>query len=138
MKRDGKLRETMPRHEWDMIWRYHEALMTAMSSAVLASDFANPLDPEAKSEDEGSKDDSGDSLEWDGWEDGSEDQSEDDSGDESGDGSEDESEHGPEDESEDGSEDESEDGSGVEEGGQVMPEKLSTVIKGAEGGRDEL
>lgn len=31
MRSDEALRKTMPSYEWDMIWRYHEALMTSMS-----------------------------------------------------------------------------------------------------------
>ena len=52
MKRDDKLMETMPRHEWELAWQYHESLMIAISAAILASDVvANEID-EAESEDD--------------------------------------------------------------------------------------
>ena len=38
LKGYDKLMKTMPRYEWDMAWRYHGALMTAMSAAILESD----------------------------------------------------------------------------------------------------
>ncbi len=37
MKNDQVLMETMPRYEWDMAWNYHQALMTSISAAMLAS-----------------------------------------------------------------------------------------------------
>lgn len=52
MKKDGEVMETMPGYEWDMAWRYHEALMTSMSAAILASDFAGNADVDGDSEDE--------------------------------------------------------------------------------------
>jgi len=47
MKEDDELMQTIPRYEWDMAWRYHEALVTAMSAAILASDFAEDGDGDA-------------------------------------------------------------------------------------------
>ena len=41
MKEDDTLMQTMPKYEWEMAWRYHEALMTSMSAAILASKFAD-------------------------------------------------------------------------------------------------
>lgn len=72
MKGDAKLMSTMPRYEWDAVWRYHEALMTAMSAAVLASDFSADVfhgksggdddeDSEDDTDEEDSEDDSDDS-----------------------------------------------------------------------------
>ena len=29
---------SMPKYEWDTAWRYHEALVTSLSAAVIASD----------------------------------------------------------------------------------------------------
>lgn len=60
MKSDMKLMESMPRYEWDMAWRYHEALMTAMSSSILASDYVAGVMDEGKDSEDGSSDDSGD------------------------------------------------------------------------------
>ena len=38
---DAALMETMPRHEWDMAWGYHDAMMTSISAALLASGFVD-------------------------------------------------------------------------------------------------
>ena len=37
MKKDDKLMTSMPKYEWEMAWTYHQALMTAISAALLAS-----------------------------------------------------------------------------------------------------
>jgi hypothetical protein len=37
MKKDDKLMTSMPKYEWEMAWNYHQALMTAISAALLAS-----------------------------------------------------------------------------------------------------
>jgi hypothetical protein len=37
MKKDDKLMNTMPKYEWEMAWNYHQALMTSISAALLAS-----------------------------------------------------------------------------------------------------
>ena len=67
MKEDKALKQSMPKYEWEMAWRYHEALMTSMSAAILASEFAEDADrkkDEGHSEDDysdiGSSDDSDD------------------------------------------------------------------------------
>mmetsp|Transcript_10104 Transcript_10104/g.18205 ORF Transcript_10104/g.18205 Transcript_10104/m.18205 type:complete len:532 (+) Transcript_10104:110-1705(+) len=61
MKEDNKLMQSMPKYEWEMAWRYHEALMTSMSAAILASRFADDEVGEAVSgDDEDSGDDSDD------------------------------------------------------------------------------
>jgi len=39
MKSDGVLMKTMPSYEWDMAWTYHQALMTSISAAMLASGY---------------------------------------------------------------------------------------------------
>jgi len=38
IKTNETIKEEMPSYEWEMIWRYEEALMTAISAAILASD----------------------------------------------------------------------------------------------------
>lgn len=38
IKTNETIKEEMPSYEWEMIWRYQEALMTAISAAILASD----------------------------------------------------------------------------------------------------
>ena len=37
MKKDGILMNSMPKYEWEMAWTYHQALMTSISAALLAS-----------------------------------------------------------------------------------------------------
>jgi len=83
LKEDTELMQTMPRHEWDMAWRYHEALMTSMSAAILASDIALDEDGvddyhEGSGDDDSSDDDdeSGDGDDESG--DGTEEEDEDD------------------------------------------------------------
>eukprot|EP00970_Alexandrium_tamarense_P012817 scaffold3091_cov186-Alexandrium_tamarense.AAC.12 len=63
MKNDEKLMASMPNYEWEMSWRYHEALMTAISAAILAADIEKPENiveisgmEEIRSEDESSDD----------------------------------------------------------------------------------
>ena len=34
-KEDTELKASMPQYEWDMAWRYHEALMTSISAALI-------------------------------------------------------------------------------------------------------
>ena len=63
MKNDGTLMESMPKHEWDTAWRYHEALMTAIGSGILASDFAMPLEEDGDSGDDGLASDNAMALE---------------------------------------------------------------------------
>ena len=63
MKEDGELIQTMPKYEWEMAWRYHEALMTSMSAAILASKFADGEVDEADSEDEEDSGDENDEVE---------------------------------------------------------------------------
>lgn len=93
MQEDEALQQSMPKYEWEMAWRYQEALMTSMSAAILASKFAdneNRQENEGDSEDDysdiGSSDDSDDDSDDD--DEYSDDSSEDhdDSGDDSGDG----------------------------------------------------
>jgi len=111
MKTDEKVMETVPGHEWYMVWRYHEALMTSISAAILASGFGGSLDEVGSEDTDGSED-----AEGSGDADGSEDDSEDDSSD---DDDEDEREPDESRESDDNNEDEGE------------PEKIEEV-------RDEL
>ena len=69
LKGDKKLMNSMPKYEWDTAWRYHEALMTSLSAAVIASD----------DEEEGSEDmASGDSEDYASEDDSSDDASSDD------------------------------------------------------------
>lgn len=35
LKGDTELKASMPQYEWDMAWRYHEALMTSISAALI-------------------------------------------------------------------------------------------------------
>jgi hypothetical protein len=39
MKTDVELMKTMPSYEWEMAWTYHQALMTSISAAMLASGY---------------------------------------------------------------------------------------------------
>ena len=73
LKEDKEMIEAVPSYEWETAWRYHEAMMTAISSAILASDFAfvDSNDDAGGSEDESkddsaSEDESGDSASGDG------------------------------------------------------------------------
>ncbi|KAL7547795.1 hypothetical protein ACHAWF_011067 [Thalassiosira exigua] len=54
MKENEGMREKVPKHQWDMAWRYHEALMVALSAAILGSEtaeeFYHPDDPDDASE----------------------------------------------------------------------------------------
>ena len=69
LKGDKELMNSMPKYEWDTAWRYHEALMTSLSAAVIASD----------DEEEGSEDmASGDSEDYASEDDSSDDASSDD------------------------------------------------------------
>ena len=43
----------MPKYEWDVVWRYHKALVTSMSAAILASRFAGGEVDKVDSKDEG-------------------------------------------------------------------------------------
>ena len=74
MKSDDKVMETMPKYEWEMAWTYHQALVTSISAALLASGLLddgvrNPADSDDDSEDqakdlhEGDSNDSGDDSE---------------------------------------------------------------------------
>lgn len=47
MKNDQALMKTMPRYEWDTAWNYHQALMTSISAAMLASDLLTSEDGES-------------------------------------------------------------------------------------------
>jgi hypothetical protein len=71
MKNDDKVMETMPKYEWEMAWTYHQALMTSISAALLASGHVgsgsnDDSEDGAKEMHEGdSNDDSeGDSRDW--------------------------------------------------------------------------
>lgn len=77
MKNDDKVMETMPKYEWEMAWTYHQALMTSISAALLASGLVdsgvrNPADSDDDSEDkskdmhegDGNDDSEGDSEYW--------------------------------------------------------------------------
>ena len=67
LKGDKELMNSMPKYEWDTAWRYHEALMTSLSAAVIASD----------DEEDGSRDmASGDSEDYDSEDDSSDDDDE--------------------------------------------------------------
>ena len=53
LKNDQVLMETMPRYEWDMAWNYHQALMTSISAAMLASDLLPSEHDDSEDEDSG-------------------------------------------------------------------------------------
>ena len=48
MKEDKGLMETMPHYEWEMSWRYHGALMTAISAAILAANIDDARETESR------------------------------------------------------------------------------------------
>ncbi|KAL7527019.1 hypothetical protein ACHAWF_002005, partial [Thalassiosira exigua] len=71
-KENEGLREKVPKHQWDMAWKYHEALMVALSSAILGSEtaeeFYNQTDSDDVSEslgEEESEDEDGESADED-------------------------------------------------------------------------
>jgi hypothetical protein len=41
-KEDKELIASIPEYEWETTWRYHDALMTALSAAVIAADAGLP------------------------------------------------------------------------------------------------
>ena len=61
MKNDQVLMETMPRYEWDMAWNYHQALMTSISAAMLASGLL-PSENDDSEEEEEEEDDFGNNM----------------------------------------------------------------------------
>eukprot|EP00571_Detonula_confervacea_P014899 CAMPEP_0172306364 /NCGR_PEP_ID=MMETSP1058-20130122/7441_1 /TAXON_ID=83371 /ORGANISM="Detonula confervacea, Strain CCMP 353" /LENGTH=540 /DNA_ID=CAMNT_0013018219 /DNA_START=146 /DNA_END=1768 /DNA_ORIENTATION=- len=46
LKEDSKMMESMPKYEWDMAWTYHQAVMTSISAAMLASGLDDEWDEE--------------------------------------------------------------------------------------------
>lgn len=78
MKNDKELMESMPKYEWDMAWRYHEALMTSISAAVVSYDTSYEREEDGYNDnhgsEDGSEDDSEDGSSDDSSEDGSEDE----------------------------------------------------------------
>lgn len=63
VKNDDKVMETMPKYEWEMAWTYHQALMTSISAALLASDIVNPAGSDDDSEESDYSEDN--SEDWD-------------------------------------------------------------------------
>ncbi len=96
MKNDSEVMESMPKYEWEMAWTYHQALMTSISAALLASDLVESDGRDPASSDD---DDSEDILK---------DQNTRDSDDDSEEDSDDFPEHDSNDDSEDDSEDKNE------------------------------
>ena len=46
LKEDTELKDSMPQYEWDMAWRYHEALMTSISAALIVAEGPEAVLPE--------------------------------------------------------------------------------------------
>jgi len=64
MKSDDKVMETMPKYEWEMAWTYHQALMTSISAALLASGLLDDGVRNPADSDDDSDDSEGDSEDW--------------------------------------------------------------------------
>ncbi|KAL3781896.1 hypothetical protein HJC23_004081 [Cyclotella cryptica] len=72
-KDDKKLMEAIPKYEWEMSWRYHEALMTAISAAIVAADIGAPQATEPVKQEQPVKDSADDDDEEDSSDDDDED-----------------------------------------------------------------